>query len=320
MHAGAADPFEREKRYLFSIAYRLLGSVVDAEDAVQDAWLRWQRIDPSKVKSPRAYLASIVTRLCLDTLKEARRRREIYVGPWLPEPLLEDPSLLSNPEDGRAKDVSFALMLALERLSPLERAAFILHDVFDLEYGEIASTIGRGEAACRQLASRARRRLKSATPGALPRPDQERRIAEAFFQAARHGDLHQLRHLLAEDVVLHADGGGRKVTALNPIFGADNVSRFLAGLARKGITGEPFWTHAQRLNSHPGWVTIERDGTLQTTAVMVCGECIMAIYITRNPDKLAHVEAALPQPMREHLSPTHGSPGAPLTNNHHKGE
>lgn len=285
--------FEQHRRHLFGIAYRMMGSVAEAEDAVQESWLRWQGSSREGVGNPRAFLSAIVTRLCLDRLKAARQRREIYVGPWLPEPLLQDPALVTQPDEDAAQDVSVALMLALERLSPLERAAFILHDVFDMGFDEIAAALDRSEAACRQLAARARASVRAARPRFAVRPGEGEAIAEAFFAAARSGDTVALRRLLAEGAAVHTDGGGRKTAALKIILGAEKICRFFAGLARKPRGVRPLWSRAVLINGLPGFVTMEPDGTLQTTALEIEDGRIQAIYVVRNPEKLRHVQLLL---------------------------
>lgn len=283
------DHFESHRRFLTGLAYRMLGSVSDAEDIVQDAWLRWHEAEHDGIGNPRAYLARIVTRLCLDQMKSARSRREFYVGGWLPEPLVE--SLGGSEPVDEQLDAPIALMLALERLSPLERAAFLLHDVFELDFAEIARTIDRSESACRQLAKRAREHVRLDTP---PRSkvsaDEAARFAKAFFEAAHRSDPTALQKLLAQDVALHADGGGKVNAVLNPIFGAENVARFYAGIAAKvgpnapGVHYEPLF-----INGLPGYVSREPDGVLQTVALDIRDGLIQAVYVIRNPDKLRHV-------------------------------
>jgi RNA polymerase sigma-70 factor, ECF subfamily len=292
---GAAAEFEAHRRRLTGLAYRMLGSVAEAEDAVQDAWLRWSQAERGAVRDPGAFLRRVVARLCLDRLKSARARRETYVGPWLPEPVLDAEALRGPPDAGEwADDLSFALMLALERLSPLERAAFLLHDVFDLDFAEVAATLGRGEAACRQLAARARAHVRAARPArfAVP-PEEGERLAAAFLAAVRSGDPAALARLLAEDAVLRTDGGGRKAAALNPILGRDRIARFFAGLARKARIPRAVVRPA-RVNGLPGFLSLEEDGTLQAVAVEAGdGGLICAIYIVRNPDKLRHLAPVL---------------------------
>lgn len=287
--------FEGQRGRLVGLAYRMLGSVAEAEDAVQDAWFRWRDADRAAVRNPGSYLSAVVTRLCLDRLKAARRRREVYVGPWLPEPLLDDPALAVLPAEETAQDVSIALMLALERLSPLERAAFILHDVFDMGFGEIAVALGRNEAACRQLASRARAQVQRAKPRFAVEAKEGARVAAAFFAASRGGDLAALRDLLSDSATLYSDGGGLRPAALRPIAGGDRISRFFAGLSRKGKLTAPLWSKRLALNGLPGLATVEADGTLQTVALDIAGGRVVTVYITRNPDKLRHIASLLPE-------------------------
>jgi RNA polymerase sigma-70 factor (ECF subfamily) len=289
---AAADGFEPHRRHLTGLAYRMLGSLAEAEDAVQEAYLRWHGADQGKVADARAFLSKTVMRLCLDQLKSARARRETYVGPWLPEPLLDEAGFAADTASDYAHDLSVALMLALERLSPLERAAFLLHDVFDMEFAQVAETLGRGEPACRQLAARAREHVRSARPRFPVKPDEGARLAEAFLAAARSGDAATLGRLLAADATLHSDGGGKKRAALNVIQGRDKIAGFFAGLARKqAATAAAIRVRPARINGLPGFVTVEPDGTVQTIALEIAGAEIAAIYVVRNPDKLRHVSA-----------------------------
>jgi len=287
--AQSSDPaavFDPLRPKLARIAYRMLGSVADAEDVVQDAFLRWMATEREAVREPEGFLRRIVTRLCLDQLKSARRRREVYPGPWLPEPLLE------TGED-EVDDVTLPLMMALERLSPLERAAFILHDVFGVDFDEVAQAIGRDAAACRQLASRARCHVRSDKPRFDVPKEHGLRIAEAFFTASRNGDMSALRAMLAKDVSLHSDGGGKKPAALRPLFGLDDVLKVHVALARKFAIDRSRLLHCGMINGLPGFVTIEWDDTLQTTALDIRDGRIAGIYIMRNPDKLGHVRSGI---------------------------
>jgi RNA polymerase sigma-70 factor, ECF subfamily len=276
----AAAQFEPLRPRLIRVAYRMLGSVADAEDVVQEAFLRWMRAERGEVREPEAFLRRTVTRLCLDHLKSARHQRETYVGPWLPDPVVEEEE---------AEDVTLPLMLALERLTPLERAAFLLHDVFGLEFAEVAATIGREEAACRQLAARARVHVREARPRFKVERQQGLALAEAFFAASRSGDMKALGAMLAADVSSHSDGGGKRAAATHPVHGFEAVMKqysYIAALLRK---------HASKLvrlgfvNGLPGFVTLEADGELQTTALEIADGKIAAIYVVRNPDKLRHL-------------------------------
>lgn len=279
--AEAAASFAPLEPRLLRIAYRMLGSVADAEDAVQEAFIRWLKTDRSQVRAPEAFLRRTVARLCLDQLKSARARRETYIGPWLPEPLVE-------PEAEEAlDDVTLPLMLALERLSPLERAAFLLHDVFGMSFAEVARVIERDAAACRQLASRARGHLQAARPRFPVAKEQGAALAAAFFTASRSGDLSALQSLLAADVVLYSDGGGKVAAAPYPIASRERVARFFARLADK--LAEATLLGPAVIDGLPGYVTRDPQGNLQTTAFAVEEGRITAVYVVRNPDKLRHL-------------------------------
>jgi RNA polymerase sigma-70 factor (ECF subfamily) len=273
---------------LFAIAYRMLGSVSDAEDILQDCFLRWQSVEQSEVRDPVGYLLRITSRLCLDQLKSARVRREEYPGEWLPEPILTD-----EPLDGLDHDVSVALLMALERLSPAERAAFLLHDVFDTPFAEISDLLDRSAASCRQLATRARKKVQDGKPKTPVAPGQSQALTEAFFRAAKAGDLDSLKHMLADDVQLISDGGGKAMAALNPIFGAAKVLRLLDGLARKYPDHSPTATRQCHLNGLPAMLSLEPEGILQATALEIEAGRISRIYVIRNPDKTRHLLSAL---------------------------
>jgi RNA polymerase sigma-70 factor (ECF subfamily) len=278
--ADAAASFDPLRPRLVRIAYRMLGSVADAEDVVQDAFIRWMGVDRAEVREPEAFLRRTVTRLCLDQLKSARRRRETYVGPWLPEPIIEETE---------EEDITLPLMLALERLSPLERAAFLLHDVFGVDFEEVAVTIQRSPSACRQLAARARSHVREARPRFQVEKQRGLEIANAFFAASRNGDMAALGAILAADVSLYADGGGKRSAVPRPILGLERVMKVHEALA------ELFRQHGSTLirtaliNGLPGFVTREADGELQTTALEIDDGMITAIYVVRNPDKLRHL-------------------------------
>jgi RNA polymerase sigma factor (sigma-70 family) len=279
--------FETERPRLLRLGYRMLGSVSEAEDVVQDAWLRWQDVSGG-VDSPAAYLTRVVTRLCLDQLKSARVRRETYVGAWLPDPLVGT----TEQEEARADDITLTLMLAMERLSPLERAAFLLHDVFDTPLPEVAATLGREPAAVRQLAFRARRHVQAARPRFAVQPTEVEAITRAFFAAATSGDAGALTALLAEDVAIHSDGGGKVIAFLNIVRGLDRAIRLFQGIRRK-YAYQPQLLRTVMIDGLPGYVSIDRGEVLQTTALELRGGRIAAIYIVRNPDKLRHVRDAL---------------------------
>jgi RNA polymerase sigma-70 factor (ECF subfamily) len=290
--AEAAASFDPLRPRLVRVAYRMLGSMADAEDVVQEAFIRWMAADRASVDQPEAYLRRTVARLSLDVLKSARRRREAYVGPWLPEPVVEDSGAFGAEDE--ADDVTLPLLLALERLSPLERAAFLLHDVFGVAFEEVAETLGREEAAVRQLASRARTHVRASRPRFDVPREKGRQIAEAFFAASRSGDMAGLQALLAADVVLHADGGGKRPAAFRLIEGVRDVLGAHAALARAFEKyGASRIVRYATINGLPGFVTREADGLLQTTALQIEDGRITGIYVVRNPDKLTRLEGAM---------------------------
>ena len=283
-----AEEFEQLRPLLFSIAYRILGSVSEAEDAVQDTWLRWDA-SPAPPASAKAFLAAVVTRISIDVLRSARVRRERYVGPWFPEPLLTDP--YQDPERSAelADSLSMAALLLLERLSPLERAVFVLREVFGFDYPEIASAVDRSQAACRQIAVRARRHMDEGRPRFAADQAEREELAERFFDAVRDGDVDGLRELLAADVQMVSDSGGKAPNWGTGISGAANVARTVAALI------EPFATiggvvEPHRLNGQPGAIFRDRDGkVLNTWTLDILDGRIQTIRTVLNPDKLAHM-------------------------------
>jgi RNA polymerase sigma-70 factor (ECF subfamily) len=279
-HDDASASFDPLRPKLMRVAYRMLGSVADAEDMVQEAFIRWMKADRAEVREPEAFLRRTVTRLCLDQLKSARSQRETYIGPWLPDPIVEQ---------DEEEDVTLPLMLALERLSPLERAAFLLHDVFGLEFEEVAATIQRDPAACRQLASRARAHVREARPRFQVEKQHGLKLAEAFYAASRSGDMKTLGAMLAADVSVHADGGGKRTAALKIIAGFAATMKFHELLAAHFAKNGSKLVRAGFINGLPGFITLESDGELQTTALDVEDGKVTAVYVVRNPDKLRHL-------------------------------
>lgn len=279
---------------LMGLAYRMLGSRADAEDVLQDAYLRLQNVDDSTVRNAEAYLKTVVTRLALDHLKSARAKREVYVGPWLPEPIVDAETLSPEGAGELADDLSFALLLTLETLSAPERAAFLLHDVFETPYAEIAATLEKSEAACRQLAARARKAVKHARPTHTAPVEAHRALLMRFAEAAQTGDASGLEALLAADAVAYSDGGGIKAAALNPIYGADKVARFFAGLAKKQkAEGQALRVVPVALNGAPG-LAVYLDGEFDfTMSIDVAGGLIERLYLVRNPEKLGAVRDAM---------------------------
>jgi RNA polymerase sigma-70 factor (ECF subfamily) len=284
------DPLAPHRGRLLGLAYRMLGSRSDAEDIVQDAYLRFAAAQD--VHNPEAFLVTIVTRLCLDRLKSARAQREVYVGPWLPEPVCDAEGLSPEAATELADDLSFALLLALDRLSPMERAAFLLHDVFDTPFAEIAAMLDRSEAACRQLATRARRAVRDERPAPAATPDNHARLLMAFSEAVTSGNVARLAGLLREDAVAITDGGGRKTAALNPIMGADKIARFFIGLAAKNA-GHDIRIAPAMINGAVGALLYLNGELDHTMSMAIEGERIAAIYIVRNPYKLRHLPIAV---------------------------
>ena len=283
-----SEEFEELRPLLFSIAYRILGSVAEAEDAVQETWLRYES-SPTQPTSTKAFLSAVVTRVSIDVLRSARVRREEYVGQWFPEPLLADPYEDPARSAELADSVSMAALLLLERLSPLERAAFVLREVFGFGYPEIAAAIGRSEAACRQLAVRARRHMDVGRPRFEADRREREELSARFFDALRDGDVDGLRELLAADVQMVGDGGGKAPALARSVIGADNVARVLAlnfpVLAEVDARVEP-----RELNGQPGAILRDRDGKVVGTLMLdVLGGRIQTIRSVVNPDKLGHV-------------------------------
>ncbi|MEH3091324.1 MAG: sigma-70 family RNA polymerase sigma factor [Agrobacterium cavarae] len=275
--------FKTLRPKLVRLAYRMTGSLADAEDVVQAAFIRWQAVNHENVQSPEAYLRRIVTRLCLDAMRTIRRRREVYIGEWLPDPIIAEEG------DSDEDEITMSLMLALERLSPLERAAFLLHDVFGATFEEVAKSIRRSPLAARQLASRARTNVRKTHR----RYDVERshadEIAKAFYEASRNGNIERLRILLAEDISLHADGGGQRPTIDRPIHGRESVLQILGQFSKRFQIDGSALLSIVRVNGLSGFVTREADGEVQTTALEIDSDIIRAIYVVRNPLKLRHL-------------------------------
>jgi RNA polymerase sigma-70 factor (TIGR02957 family) len=277
------DPFVEHRGLLFTVAYEMLGSTADAEDVLQESWLRWDTVDKDEVRDPRAYLVRIVTRQSLNRLRTLQRQRETYVGPWLPEPLVTSPDVLEDIE--LAESVSFAMLLVLETLTPLERAAFVLREVFDFGYDEIAAATDRTPAAVRQLVARARNHVQARRPR-FERPAEIEEITGRFLAAAATGEIQPLLDVLAPDVVLLSDGGGKKQAALRPLHGADKVARWLVGVGAKTPISDARWVVANGNVS----VLLYVDGELDSvgTVYAVDGK-ITEIYLVRNPDKLTGI-------------------------------
>ncbi|MGV9770658.1 RNA polymerase sigma-70 factor [Streptosporangium sp. NPDC003464] len=279
---AATEAFVGHRNLLFTVAYEMLGSAADAEDVLQETWLRWAGVDLSAVRDQRAYLVRITTRQALSRLRTLGRRKESYVGPWLPEPLLTTPDVAEDIE--LADSVSMAMLLVLETLTPTERAVFVLHEVFDLAYDEIAEAVDKSPAAVRQIAHRARAHVAARRPRGTVSPAQTRDALEAFQQAIETGDLQRLLDMLAPDIVLLTDGGGLKQAALAPVVGAGQVAHVLGRIAPTASL-QPV-----QVNGHPALI-VRLDGDIDTViTVRIDDGLITGLYALRNPEKLSYME------------------------------
>ena len=302
--SNPSESFEPYRQRLLGLAYRMLGSMADAEDAVQETYVRWHGSDRTHVLEPRAFLMTTTTRICLDMLTSARARHEEYVGPWLPDPIFDTASLAPDSRTELAEDLSYALLLTLDRLSPLERAAFLLHDVFDFSFKEVSAALDRSEQACRQLASRARVNVRAARPRGTTAPApsgqieaKHAQLLSAFAAASQAGDLNAVRQFLASDVRVVSDGGGKVRTARELVEGADHVARAIVNATRphKGQWWrDEFKIRFATVNGLPAVIVDAPEGPVQTTAFEIEGELIRALYTVRNPEKLRHLAAAAP--------------------------
>jgi RNA polymerase sigma-70 factor, ECF subfamily len=285
---AATETFERHRPLLFSISYRMLGSVMEAEDVVQEAFLRWQGASGGEIHAPKSYLSTVVTRLSIDRLRSAKARREEYVGPWLPEPIATGEG--SDVAGAVALDetLSMAFLVLLESLTPVERAVFLLREVFDYDYAEIASLVGKSEDNCRQISRRARQSVAARRPRFESSPEQEERLMGSFLEACMSGDMESLLALLSADATLWSDGGGKTRAALNPIYGADRVARFFSGILRKAPPG--FVVRRASINGRPGFIGYFEDGRPQSVTTFDVAEgSIRGIRLVVNPEKLGTV-------------------------------
>jgi RNA polymerase sigma-70 factor (TIGR02957 family) len=281
------EAFEAHRGLLFSVAYRMLGAVADAEDIVQDAWLRWSAADRESVEDPKAYLVRVVTNTAIDRLRSARMRRESYVGAWLPEPVLTTPDVAEDVE--LAESVSLAVLVVLETLSPLERAVFVLREVFGFAHAEVAAMLDRSEASVRQVASRARRHVDERRPRFTPDRAEQRRVTEEFLSATVGGDLDRLLEVLAPEVVLVSDGGGKRQANRKPIEGAQRVARFLAAIGNRpydGVATEDMEIEIADVNGIPSVIIHGGREVLSTISATVRDGQVHAIHLVANPDKL----------------------------------
>jgi RNA polymerase sigma-70 factor (ECF subfamily) len=291
-----AEPVDihSHRRQLQAIAYRMLGSMAEAEDAVQETYLRWHRQDQaeqvSEIREPKAWLITTLTRHCIDRLRAAKVQRESYVGMWLPEPVVEEPAVEPVDRLELAETLSMALLMMLERLSPDERAAFLLHEVFETDYADVARILGKTEAACRQLVHRAKERVKAGKPRFVPSRAEQEKVMEGFRRAVASGDVAGLAALFSRDATLYTDGGGKVTATINPVHGADKIARFFIGVSRKYPEGHEIVPRL--VNGSLGYVIYLGDRVLQANHFAFDGDRITAVHIVRNPDKLRHLAAS----------------------------
>lgn len=280
--------FDEYRSLLFSIAYRMLGSIADADDMLQETYIRWQQARVEEIRSPRAFLVTIISRLCINHLKSARAQREEYVGQWLPEPIVTDAA--SDPSGILRVDesLSMAFLVLLQRLTPMERAVFLLREVFEYEYSDIASVLGQSETNCRQILRRARQHVNAIRPRFSASPQKHSDLLDRFLEATASGDLVGLVALLSKDVELHSDGGGKAVAVPNVVRGVDNVARGILGALRK-LLPKDLVRHVARINGTPGVITYRNGKPFSVFTFDAVGDRIRTIYLVTNPEKLSHV-------------------------------
>lgn len=285
---GAAGLFEEHRSLLFTIAYEITGTATDAEDVLQDSFLRWTDVDAATVQNPRAYLAKTVTRQALNSLRTAQRRREDYVGPWLPEPIVVAPDVADNAV--LSESLSFAMLVVLETLSPDERAVFVLREVFDFPYAEIAEATGKTQAAVRQIASRAKAHVRARQPRFDVDAQRQKAVSDRFLTALLGGDMQSLMDVLAPGAVLLSDGGGKVSAARKPVVGADNIARFLLGIAKTPVP--EMRVKATLLNGMPALVVFSGTRIDVVALIQSSNDCVTGVYLVRNPDKLGAASSA----------------------------
>jgi len=289
------ETFNQYRPLLFSIAYRMVGSAMDAEDLVQETFLRWQSQTLAEIESPKAYLTTIISRLCVDYLRSTKVQRETYVGSWLPEPVLTE-SLSAQPDDlvALSESLSMAFLVLLESLSPTERAVFLLREVFDYDYPTIAEIVGKSQANCRQMFRRARQHITARRPRFQPKTEQPEQLAQQFLHTCLNGDMQGLMSLLADDVIFYSDGGGNVLSAINPIYGVDKVGRFLEALFRKAPDNTQL--KPAIINGQPGFLTYIEEQLFNVAILDITAGQIQNIYMVLNPNKLQHLQGNIEFP------------------------
>ncbi len=286
-----ADIFEQHREHLFRLAYGMLGEVASAEDAVQETYIRWQKQEgKDMIRSPKAWLSKVTSRICLDEIKSARNKKEEYIGPYLPEPVLVSDSRTPEEMLELAESLSMALLMVLDELTPVERAVFLLREVFEYDYGSVADIIDKTEPNCRKLAQRAREKMNRSRPKFERNVEDNNRLAGAFIQALEHGNATEIEQMLAEDAVLYSDGGGQVTAARKPIYGFEKVVKFLVGIRKAIPASVNWWIEPQTVNGEPGMI-VRFDGEIYNTwSFHAENGKIKSIYVVLNPDKLKHLK------------------------------
>jgi RNA polymerase sigma-70 factor (ECF subfamily) len=288
IRTGRASEFETHRRKLWRIAYRMLGSQDEAEDMVQEAYLRWHRTPADSIRTPQAWLVTTVTRLSIDRLRQLRAERELYTGPWLPEPLVAEAVPAADRDTELASELSVALLAVLERLAPEERAAFLLREVFDVGYDDISVILGKSEAACRQVVSRAAKRVRAKRPRVEVNPEATRRLLQTFADAVRAQDKDTLLEIFAKEATWTSDGGGKAKAALKVIHGAERIARFATGVFRNA--GDRVEFRLVSVNGEPGLAALLDGNLLSIISIRTDGRQILDVYTVLNPEKLRHVQ------------------------------
>lgn len=285
-----AEIFEQQRPHLFRLAYGMLGRIAPAEDAVQEAFLRWQKQDVDQIKSPRAFLSTIVSRICLDEIKSARNRKEQYIGPNLPEPILMSEGKTPEEKMELAESLSMALLVLLDRLTPVQRAVFILREIFDYNYATIAEIIGKSESNCRKIAQRARGQVRENKPSFEKNTTARHKLVTTFMDAVQDGDLSEIERMLAEEAILYSDGGGKVTAARKPIYGSGKIAKFLVGIQKLASEDAEWRFEFKGVNGEPGMLIWFEGRVYNVWSFHLENDKIQSIYVVLNPDKLTHLK------------------------------
>lgn len=287
----STEIFETHRPALFRLAYGMLGRIAPAEDAVQEAFLRWQKQSVDQIKSPEAFLSTIVSRICLDEIKSARNRKEQYIGPNLPDPFLAAETETPEEEMELAESLSMAMLVVLDKLTPVQRAVFILREIFDYDYASVAVIINKSETHCRKIAQRAREQLHESRPHFDRDKANQHKLINAFIESIQHGDISKIENMLAEEAILYSDGGGKVTAARKPIYGANKIARFLAGIYKPASFGGKFRIELREVNAEPGMILWIDEQLYNAWSFHIEDNRIQRIFVVLNPEKLEHLRA-----------------------------